>query len=71
MKKTTDAIIARLPDKELLSPLELAAAFGLKTSQPILNQIDLGKLSASKLEKGLSISRDVAIEFIQSCETSL
>ena len=70
MNATTLSIIKLLPQKPLLSPAEIAAAYGLATSQPIIADIKVGKLAANMINGRYIISRDAARDYIVSNEYS-
>lgn len=70
MNTTTLSIIKLLPQKPLLSPAELAAAYGLATSQPIIADIKVGKLAANMINGRYIISRDAARDYIVANEYS-
>ena len=68
MNTTTQAIIARLPKKPILVPAEIAAAYGLATTAPILADIKTGKLAANNINGRFLISRDAAVAYIAANE---
>ena len=68
MNATTEAIINLLPKKPLLSPADVAAAYGLKTSDMILADIKVGKLAANKVGGKYIISRSAAEAYIAANE---
>ena len=68
MNATTQAIIAQLPKKPILIPAEIATAYGLSTTAPILADIKLGKLPANIINGRYLISRDAAERYIESNE---
>lgn len=68
MNATTQAIIDQLPKKPLLTPAEVAAAYGLKTSDIILDDIRTGRLPANKVGKLYIISRAAAEAYIAANE---
>lgn len=68
MNATTRSIIELLPKKPLLSPADIAAAYGLATTAPILADIKTGKLSANVLNGKYIISRDAARDYIVANE---
>lgn len=68
MNATTKAIIDRLPKKPLLSPGDLAAAFGLATSSPIIADIKTGKIGAVVLGGKYIIARDEAASYVEASE---
>lgn len=68
MNATTLAIIQQLPRKPLLSPADVAAAYGLASTNPIIADIKTGKLQANVLNGKYIISRDAARDYIVSNE---
>ena len=68
MNTTTQAIIALLPKKPLLAPADIAAAYGLATSTPILADIKIGKLAANSINGRYLISRSEAERYIEANE---
>ena len=68
MNTTTQAIIAQLPRKPLLSPAEVAAAYGLKTSDPIIADIKTGRLAANKVGGKYIISHSAAEAYVAANE---
>ncbi len=68
MNATTQAIIAQLPKKPILIPAEIAAAYGLATTAPILADIKVGKVSANVINGRYLISRQEAERYIESNE---
>ena len=64
MNKTTQSIIDMLPRKPLLSPADLAAAYGLATTNSILADIKTGKLAANCIGGKYIISRAAAEAYI-------
>ncbi|MBR2356000.1 MAG: hypothetical protein IKA69_06460 [Kiritimatiellae bacterium] len=70
MNKTTQAIIALLPKKPLLTPADLAAAYGLATAVPIIADIKVGKLAANSINGRYIISRAAAEAYIEANEYS-
>lgn len=70
MNATTLSIIKLLPQKPLLSPAELAAAYGLASANPIIADIKVGKLAANMINGRYIISRDAARDYIVANEYS-
>ena len=70
MNTTTLSIIKLLPQKPLLSPAELAAAYGLASANPIIADIKVGKLAANMINGRYIISRDAARDYIVANEYS-
>lgn len=68
MNATTQAIIAQLPRKPLLSPAEVAAVYGLKSTNPILADIKTGRLAANMIGSQYVISRSAAEAYIAANE---
>ncbi len=68
MNATTAAIIALLPKRPLLAPADIAAAYGLATSNPILADIKVGKLAANSINGRFLISRSEAERYIEQNE---
>jgi len=68
MNATTQAIIAQLPKKPLIAPADIAAAYGLATSNPILADIKVGKLAANAINGRYLIARAEAERYIESNE---
>lgn len=70
MNATTLSIIKQLPQKPLLSPADIAAAYGLATSDKILSDIKVGRIAANRIGGKYVISRDAAREYIVANEYS-
>lgn len=70
MNATTQAIIERLPTKPLLSPKEVADAYGLKTSDPVLADIRAGKIAANLIGGKYIIAREAAAAYIAANEVT-
>ena len=68
MNTTTQAIIAQLPRKPLLSPAEVAAAYGLATTNAIIADIKLGRLPANVVGGKYIISRSAAEAYVAANE---
>lgn len=68
MNTTTQAIIALLPKKPLLAPADIAAAYGLATTNPIIADIKTGKLAANTINGKYIISRSAAESYIEANE---
>ena len=68
MNATTKAIIDQLPKKPLLSPADVAAAYGLASANPILADIKVGKLAANAINGRYIISRSAAEAYIAANE---
>lgn len=68
MNPTTQAIINRLPPKPILIPDEIAGAFGMRSSNPILDAIKRGKLMAATVGGKFYISHGEAERYIAATE---
>ena len=68
MNATTLTIIKLLPQKPLLSPADIAAAYGLASTNTILADIKTGKLAANMIGGKYVISRDAARDYIVANE---
>lgn len=68
MNATTLSIIKQLPQKPLLSPADIAAAYGLASTNTILADIKTGKLAANVIGGKYIISRDAARDYIAANE---
>ena len=68
MNATTLSIVKLLPPKPLLSPAEIAAAYGLASANPIIADIKVGKLAANMINGRYIISRDAARDYIVANE---
>lgn len=68
MNATTLSIIQALPRKPILSPADIAAAYGLATTKSILDAIKTGKLEANIIGGKYIISREAARDYIVSNE---
>ena len=66
MNATARKIVSRLPDRPMLSPGDISAAFGLATTQPILQDIALGLLEAVKVGNRYIVSEEEACRYIVS-----
>lgn len=65
---TAETIVARLPNTPTVTPIDIATACNLKSTNAILNAIQSGVLSAVKFGKSYVISRDNAVAFIRKAE---
>lgn len=70
MNATTLSIIKMLPQKPLLTPADIAAAYGLASANPIIADIKVGKLAANMINGRYIISRDAARDYIVANEYS-
>ncbi len=68
MNATTKAIIDRLPNRPMLAPADVAAAYGLATCNSILADIKLGKLAANMCGGKYIISREAAAAYVAANE---
>ena len=68
MNATTQVIIDQLPKKPLLSPADVAAAYGLATTKSILDDIKTGKLAANVIGGKYIISHEAARDYIAANE---
>ena len=68
MNTTTQAIIESLPRKPILTPADIAAAYGLASANPILADIKIGKLAANSINGRYLISRSEAERYIEANE---
>lgn len=66
MNATTQAIIERLPKKPILVPGEISAAYGMASSNPILDAIRRGKIAASSVGGKFYIAREEAARYIEA-----
>ena len=68
---TCDDIIARLPNKPLLAPIDIAIACEMSTTLPIYTAIECGTLSAVRINSKVTrISRAETIRWLRSLDTS-
>ena len=70
MNATTKSIIDLLPKKPLIAPADIAAAYGLATTNAILADIKVGKLPANMIGGKYLISRSAAEAYIAANEYS-
>ena len=68
MNATTQSIVDRLPRKPLVTPADIAAAYGLASTNTILSDIKTGKLAANVIGGKYIISRDAARDYIAANE---
>lgn len=66
MNPTVAAIVERLPKKPLVSPQEIADAFGISTPQSVIGDIALGDLAAVKAGGRYIVGRGEAIRYVES-----
>ena len=68
MNATTQAIIERLPAKTILSPVDIAAAYGLATTHTVLADIKTGRLQAQCVGGRYLIAKAAAEKYITANE---
>ena len=68
MNATTKVLIARLVQRPLVAPQDIADVFAMQTPHAIVQDIKLGKLAASQIGNRYVISRDEALRYIASKE---
>jgi len=68
MNATTQVIIARLPKKPILAPVDIAAAYGLATCSSILADIKTGKIEVNSVGGKYLISHEAAEAYIAANE---
>lgn len=68
MNATTLSIIQALPRKPILTPADIAAAYGLATTNSIIAAIKVGRLEANMIGGKYIISREAARDYIVSNE---
>ena len=68
MNPTTQAIIDRLPKKPILVPAEIAAVYGLKSSNPVLADIKTGRLAANSINGRFLVSYEAAVRYVEQNE---
>jgi hypothetical protein len=66
MNATTQAIKDRLPQKPVLSPGDIAAAYGMPDATPILEAIRRGRILAATVGRKFYVSRDEAARYIET-----
>lgn len=66
MNATTQAIINRLGNKPVLSPVDISAAFGMATPAAIIDAIKRGRIACACVGCKFYISRDEAARYIES-----
>ena len=65
---TADLICSRLPNRPLVSPGDVAAAFGFSTTNPIISAIQCGRLDAVRTAGRYFIARECAERYIRAEE---
>lgn len=68
MNATTKAIIDRLPGKPILSPGDIAAAYGMADAAAIIEAIRRGQIATSQVGRKHYIARTEAARYIESTE---
>ncbi len=68
MNATTQAIVDRLPKKPLLTPADVAGAYGLADSDKILADIKTGRIAVNRIGGKYIISREAAEAYIAANE---
>lgn len=68
MNATTKAIIDRLEKKPMLSPADIAAAYGFATCSSILADIKVGRIAANACGGKYIIAREAAVAYIAANE---
>ncbi len=66
MNTTTQAIIARLENKPVLSPGDIAAAYGMPDASLVIEAIRRGRILAATVGRKFYISREEAVRYIES-----
>jgi len=66
MNATTQAIIERLPNKPILTPIEIAAAFGMPDSSAVLDAIRRGRILSATVGRKFYIAREEAARYIEA-----
>jgi len=66
MNPTVNAIVARLPKKEIVTPQEISDAFALESTRPVLDAISCGEIAAAKVGNRYFVSRAEAVRFVVS-----
>ena len=68
MNATTKAIIARLPQHDILTPVDISIAYGMGSPNPILADIKVGRLSANAVNGRFLVHREEAIRYVTANE---
>lgn len=66
---TAAAVIARLPNKPMLAPRDIADALGLATTQAVINAIEDGRLAAVPIGRRYIIARAETVRWIEESAT--
>jgi hypothetical protein len=64
---TAELIASRLPGTPLVSPEEIAAAIGSRSTNPVLRSISVGRLAACRVGGRYVIARTEAERWIRAC----
>lgn len=68
--RTSDAIIARLPNRPTITIDDVSAAIGLKSPSSVTAAIEAGELSAVKISRTcFRIAREEAARWIRTLDT--
>jgi hypothetical protein len=68
MNPSTKSITDRLPNKPIIGPGDIAAAFGMPDASRVIDAIRRGKILAATIGRKFYISRDEAARYIESTE---
>ena len=68
MNVTTKSIIDRLPKKPIIAPADIAAAYGMATTDAIIADIKAGKLETNSINGRYIIARVAAEAYIERNE---
>ena len=65
-EKTLSLIAKRLPQRDLITPVELALALGIASTRPIYKAIRRGELPALRIGRSTRIARSGALNWLMS-----
>ena len=68
MNATTQAILDRLPQRDILTPVDISIAYGMRSPNPILADIKVGRMSVHSVNGRFLVSRAEAVRYISSNE---
>lgn len=68
MNATTQAILDRLPQQDILTPVDIALAYGMRSPNPVLADIKVGRMSVHSVNGRFLVSRAEAIRYISANE---
>lgn len=68
MNATTQAILDRLPQRDILTPVDIAIAYGMRSQNPILADIKLGRMSVHAVNGRFLVARAEAVRYITENE---